>query len=477
MKPRRLVIVSNRVALPDEQRPGGLALAMRAALRETGGIWFGWSGRICDDGEAKPRIKPVDNLLYATLDLGQRDFNEYYKGFANRTLWPLFHYRPSLVDYNRQIYAGYLRVNELFADHLARLLEPDDLVWVHDYHLIPLADALRRRGVGCRIGFFLHIPFPAADLFIALPKHRELFQSLSAYDLLGFQTRRDLHAFHDYVQFEVGAQIAADGTVLLAGGRELRAGVFPISIDTAQVERDALTAVGSLQARRLQESLQGRALVIGVDRLDYSKGLTQRFTAFGQFLKQAARFRGRISFLQIAPPSRSEVPEYREMRRSLERLAGAINGAYAEADWVPIRYVNKSYPQSTLLGFYRLARVGLVTPLRDGMNLVAKEYVACQRPEDPGVLVLSRFAGAAQELDGALKVHPFDTDDMAEAIRRALEMPLEERRQRWQAMMDVLRRQDITAWRSAFLQELAAVPVQPAPAREGAETVPVAEDV
>ncbi|GAP65068.1 trehalose-6-phosphate synthase [Mizugakiibacter sediminis] len=451
----RLVVVSNRVALPKEIRAGGLATAMHAALSESGGVWFGWSGKLAATSAGEPRRQRDGLITYATLDLSRRDHDDYYAGFANRALWPLFHCRTDLVDYRRETYAGYQRVNALFAEHLAALLQPDDVVWVHDYHLIPLAAHLRRRGVACRIGFFLHTPLPPADLLVTLPRHRELIESLAAYDLVGLQTPRDLRALQDYFCHESGAELADDGTIRMPEGRRFRADCFPIGIDTAAVAGSAARAAAGAAVARLRESLAERALVIGVDRLDYSKGLPERFSAFGRLLETAPHLRSRVSLLQIAPPSRSEVPEYRAIRRELERIAGHINGAYAEPDWVPIRYVNKAFPQATLAGYYRTARVGLVTPLRDGMNLVAKEYVACQDPADPGVLVLSRFAGAANELKTALRVNPYDQDEVADALRAALVMPLEERRARWQAMMDVMRQQDITAWRGAFLRALA----------------------
>ena len=384
-----------------------------------------------------------------------RDYDDYYSDFANRTLWPLFHFRPSLVDFKRGAYEGYLRVNALFADRLASRLRPDDVVWVHDYHLIPLGSLLRDRGVRARCGFFLHTPLPPQELLTILPVHRELFGMTAAYDLVGFHTRRYVQCFHDYARDELGAEINERGVYSLQGGRRsFRVGVFPIGIDTARVAADARHATAHTAVRRLRLSLEHRALLIGVDRLDYSKGLPERFRAFSRFLDEHPDWHRRVTLLQIAPSSRGEVREYRQLRRELEGIAGAINGRYAEPDWVPLRYVNKAYQQATLAGFYRLARVGLVTPFRDGMNLVAKEYVAAQDPNDPGVLLLSRFAGAAEELDAALLVNPFDGEGMALALHAALLMPLAERKARWRTMMDVLERQDLTAWRRSFLDAL-----------------------
>lgn len=452
----RLVVVSNRVALPDESRAGGLAVALHAALAETGGLWFGWSGKIDPDASGEIHEQHAGNIRYVTVDLSRQDHADYYNGFANRTLWPLLHFRMDLVDYSRETYAGYRRVNELFAEKLAPLLREHDTVWVHDYHLIPLAQLLRDRGVRCKLGFFLHVPMPSSDLLAALPDHSRLFEGLSAYDLVGFQTDRDLERFQDYVRLFGRGRVIDHGVLETVRGRRLRAGAFPISIDTAAIAQQAADAVGKASVKRLAVSLSGRALAIGVDRLDYSKGLPERFRAFARYLDRHPAQRGKLTYLEIAPVSRGEVFEYQALRNELEQLAGHINGSHAEPDWTPMRYVNRNYPHATLTGFYRLARVGLVTPLRDGMNLVAKEFVAAQDGADPGVLLLSPFAGAARELDGASLVNPYDLDGVADAIAEAVVMPLGERQARWQSMMTQLRSHDITAWRRNFLEALRA---------------------
>jgi trehalose 6-phosphate synthase len=451
----RLIVVSNRVALPDQTATGGLASAMRAALQERGGVWFGWSGKVSRQASGELHRERDGAVEYTTIDLSRSDHDDFYDGFANRTLWPLLHYRPDLVDYDRKHLAGYLRVNNLFAEQLMSLIQPGDTVWVNDYHLIPLAAMLRQRGVRNHIGFFLHTPLPAASLLIALPQHRELLETLSSYDLVGLHTARDRRALEEYFLHELGAAMRRDGRIRTEAGRMFRAESFPIGIDTQAVAETASHADDHEEIHQLRQSLEGRALIIGVDRLDYSKGLPERFHAYARLLERSPQLHRKVSFLQIAPPSRGGVPEYRQIRRELERMAGHINGLYAAPDWVPIRYVNNSFPHSLLSGYYRTARVGLVTPLRDGMNLVAKEYVASQDPEDPGVLVLSRFAGAAQELHDALLVNPADTEEVAEALGIALTMPLQERRTRWRRMMDVLEKQDVTAWRNAFLRRLA----------------------
>lgn len=459
----RLVAVSNRVAPVEEGKTqaGGLAVAIQEALKRRGGIWFGWSGQTVDTPPDAPALAQSGRITFATLGLTQRDLEEYYNGYANSTLWPLFHYRLDLAQFSGRTYSGYQRVNSLFASRLAPLLQPDDMVWVHDYHLIPFAEQLRSMGLGQRMGFFLHTPWPAPEMLVALPAHEALVRALCAYDLVGFQTSGDLLSFANYIRYEARGEVEelgpGQGCRIRAFGRTVVARAFPISIDTAVLAGIATQAADTAQMRRLKESLVGRALIVGVDRLDYSKGLPQRFESFQSLLDAYPANQGQVSFMQVAPPSRTDVAEYQAIRRELETLAGHINGQFAEFDWVPIRYLNKSFSRKALAGFYRHARIGLVTPLRDGMNLVAKEYVACQDPEDPGVLVLSRFAGAAKELDAALVVNPYDVRAVAENMQRGLTMPLQERRERYEAMMKVLRENDITHWRETYVDALAHI--------------------
>ncbi|UNK41832.1 alpha,alpha-trehalose-phosphate synthase (UDP-forming) [Luteimonas sp. S4-F44] len=450
----RLVVVSNRVALPDSDQSGGLATALDAALKEAGGLWFGWSGKVARAHSGELHRATHENIDYLTIDLSREDYEGYYNGFSNRTLWPLLHFRLDLVDYNAMTQAAYRGVNALFAEKLAKEIRDEDIVWVHDYHLLPLAQELRRRGVRARIGFFLHVPFPSADIVAGLPHHEKTFGALAAYDLVGFQTERDLERFQDYIRLFRGGSVTARGTLRDHDGRSFQADAFPIGIDASAIATLAANAARNPAVRRMQASLTGRALAIGVDRLDYSKGLPERFRAFERVLDKHTDLRGQLTYLQIAPVSRGGVASYRALRRELEQYAGHINGAHADPDWTPVRYVNRTYPHATLAGFYRLARIGLVTPLRDGMNLVAKEYVASQDPGDPGALVLSIFAGAARELDGALLINPFDSDGVADAIAAALKMPLDERRERWQSMMQRISSYDIHAWRRDFLERL-----------------------
>ena len=454
----RLIVVSNRVNPPTgkgDETVGGLAMALAAALREYSGLWFGWSGKTTPEFTGHLNLQRVEGVTVATVDLEEADLNEYYNGYANKTLWPLFHYRQDLTAYDRSFDEGYERVNRRFAETLRPLIEPDDLIWIHDYHLIPLARELRSLGVKNRIGFFLHIPWPAHQLITTLPRHKKLVEALFAYDLVGFQTPEYRQAFEEYVLSEARGVVTGDGQ-LRAFGRVVQAGAFPIGIDARRIATQAAAAVGKPAVRALRESLSGRHLAIGVDRLDYSKGLPERFRAFGRYLERHPAERGRLTLLQIAPVSRGDVAEYRQLRDQLEGIAGRINGTHAEPDWTPLRYVNRNFAHATLAGFYRAARVGLVTPLRDGMNLVAKEYVAAQDPDDPGALVLSMLAGAAVELEGALLVNPYDLDGVADAIATVATMPRERRIELWHVLMEPLRRNDIAAWRQRFLGVLEA---------------------
>ena len=457
----RLIIVSNRVAPVNEGKAtsGGLAVALLAGMRRSGGIWFGWSGEVSEVTDERVHLVRSGRLTVATINLSGRDLDEYYNGFANTTLWPLFHYRLDLAGFSRRNYSGYRRVNTYFARKLLSMLEPDDLIWVHDYHLIPLAEELRRAGVGNRIGFFLHTPFPPSELLLALPEHTELMRALSTYDLVGFQTETDRRSFLEYLLLEASGE-QLDDTLFRVFGRTLRVDVHPIGIDTDNVERGAAAAERAMYFARLRTSLGGRQLIVGVDRLDYSKGLPQRFEAFSHLLQVYPSNRNRVSLMQIAPPTREDVQEYGEIRRTLETLAGHVNGMFADFDWVPIRYLNKSFHRRMLFGFLRAAQVGLITPLRDGMNLVAMEYVASQPPDDPGVLVLSRFAGAVGSVPGALIVNPYDTEGVAETIQIALDMSREERKERWQASMDALRSRDVNYWRERFVKQLSEVPTK-----------------
>jgi trehalose 6-phosphate synthase len=473
----RLILVSNRVSTPKPRSEpgaqGGLAVALTAALRESGGIWFGWSGEVAGEYSGQINMQRVEGVTTATVDLEEQDVDEYYNGYANRTLWPLFHYRIDLAEYDRSFGAGYERVNERFAETVAPLIEPDDLVWVHDYHLVPLGQQLRRRGLENRIGFFLHTPWPPHRLLVSLPFHERLVRSMLDYDLIGFQTEEWLESFHHYIVRELGGTVAPDGTIAV-DGRRVRTGAFPIGIDVEGF-RAALDTEDARNAyQTLKRSAEHRRMIIGVDRLDYSKGLAERFNGYRRFLEEHPDWLGQVSFLQIAPPSRGEVHTYAHIREDLDQLSGRINGAFAHVDWVPIRYVNQGYPRAWLAGFYQASDAALVTPLRDGMNLVAKEYVAAQDPADPGVLILSRFAGAAHQLGEALLVNPYSKDELSDAIRTALTMERAERIRRWEALFDTISREDVGAWRRGFVAALAGTRADAAAEREASAPVPAA---
>jgi trehalose 6-phosphate synthase len=460
----RLIVVSNRVNPPakrGDESVGGLAMALAAALREYSGLWFGWSGKTTPTFNGQLSMVKVDGVTVATVDLEEADVDEYYNGYANKTLWPLFHYRQDLTAYDRAYGAGYERVNRRFAETLRPLIERDDIIWIHDYHLIPMARELRRLGVKNRIGFFLHVPWPAHQLVTTLPGHKQLVQAMFDYDLVGFHTVEYQQAFEEYVLSEAGGEQVAPG-IWTAFGRTVRVGAYPIGIDA----EDFRALVRSAKAVRMRDIMGActvfRQLIVGVDRLDYSKGLEERFTAFERFLADNPDMRREVLMLQIAPVSREGVDAYQEIRNRLDALSGRINGEFSDIDWAPFRYVNKNYRRDELAGIYRAARVGLVTPLRDGMNLVAKEFVAAQDPEDPGVLILSRFAGAARQLTEALLVNPNSPEELAEALKQALAMELPERIRRWRALFDNVQREDVTAWRDAYVADLEQVKVTPA---------------
>lgn len=444
----RLVIVSNRVPVPAkkrEQQAGGLAVVLEEALKGEV-LWFGWSGRRSAEASAMPAFASRGATTFATIDLSEADYRDYYAGFANRSLWPLLHYRTGLVAFMRDEYSGYRATNRKFAEALMPLLRPDDIVWIHDYHLMPLGHYLREQGCRQKIGFFLHIPFPPLSVFDILPPARELIADLATYDVVGFQTTEDRD------NFQGCARRLLDGE---ERAHALTASVaIPVGIDGKAFARMAKTSRMTAESHRLKHSLVGRKLIIGADRLDYSKGLPQRFEAYSELLETHAQYREKISFLQIAPRSREDVSEYRELKKSLDRLTGKINGKYAEFDWVPLRYMTHGLSRKLLAGFFRMAAIGLVTPLRDGMNLVAMEYIAAQDEEDPGVLVLSRFAGAAAVLDAALIVNPFDSSAVAEAIHQGLMMPKEERRARWLSLMDRIEQDSAASWCRRFLARL-----------------------
>jgi trehalose 6-phosphate synthase len=447
----RIFVISNRVSIPSNQaavHAGGLEVALRALLKKNRCVWVGWSGKaVAEPADVEIRHQSVDGTDYVVTDLSRQDFDEYYNGFANRVLWPVLHYRQDLAEFSRRDLSGYLRVNDHFADLLSGHLEPDDVVWVHDYHLLPLARVLRARGFSNRIGFFLHIPMPPPEVVSAMPHHERVIGALVDYDLVGFQTDTDTANFARYIARQFGSSPHLGA---LPGG--LRIGTFPVGIEADQFARMAVQAQDDPMIERLALSIPN--LVIGVDRLDYSKGLGLKFQAFEHVLKNHSKWCGQVTFLQVTPKSRSAIPEYAAMEQELDTLSGRINADYGDALWTPIRFVTRAYSRDILAGLFRAARVGVVTPLRDGMNLVAKEYVAAQDEADPGVLVLSEFAGAAADLRSALLVNPNDPESVAGAIHRALMMPLDERKSRHRELLRAVHQTDISKWGERFISRL-----------------------
>jgi len=451
----RIVIVSNRVPVPSGNagRAGGLAVALLGLMEARGGLWFGWSGAVAERASATPSVAHRAGVDYATLDLTPTDHRGFYAGYSNAVLWPTLHGLPHLMAFRRSDLEAYRRVNRRFADSLAPMLRRDDRVWVHDYHLFSLAQSLRARGIEAPTGFFLHVPFPAPDAVAVAPGIGGLVKDVLACDLLGFQTQLDRDNFAATAQALAGAERSAVDVVAY-GGRTVRLGVFAAEIDPLEFAATAHEQSAEAPSRLLARSVEGQALLLGVDRLDPTKGLPERLEAFRRV---AARRPARsMTMLQIAAPSREDVLAYRKLRQEIDSAAGSINAEFGEPDWLPLRMLARPQARDTVAGFMRLARVGVVTPLRDGMNLVAKEFVAAQDPADPGVLVLSRFAGAAAQLRSALLVNPHDSEEMAEAISTALDMPRPERCERWRSAQAALAGTSPEKWGAEFLRALTA---------------------
>jgi trehalose 6-phosphate synthase len=449
----RIVCVSNRVTDPSNAaQAGGVAVAIGEVLQSSKGLWLGWSGDVKDTiDDDVAHIQPVGNAgsALATIDLTTEEHKGYYLGYANSVLWPVFHHRIDLAAFEEGFYRSYADVNKRFARALLPLLEADDKIWVHDYHLIPLASELRALGITNPIGFFLHTPFPPSQTFLAIPEHKLLAHAFAAYDLVGLQTTADVANLIDYVSHGVHARMLPDGRMRI-GKRIMSVRSFPIGIDPAfftNIDTQIANISGAPGVRR----------IIGVDRLDYSKGLPQKFRAFGRFLEKYPEHIGTVVLTQIAAPTRESVEAYTDIRKELESYSGSINGTYGGLDWVPINYMHRATSRVELPAIFRSSPIAMVTPLRDGMNLVAKEYVAAQDPENPGVLILSQFAGAAEHMHDALIVNPYNIEEMADAIEAALRMDLCERRRRHQSLFDAIQKTDVSSWRDAFLAELGKI--------------------
>jgi len=451
----RVVVVSNRVPAPSAAgaQAGGLAVALEALMEQRGGLWFGWSGKIEASPSDKPRLLDAGRIRFATIDLDPEEHERYYNEFSNSTLWPLLHSMAELMTFDRRNAAVYRTVNQRFTDALVPLLAAGDMIWVHDYHLMSMPAMLRAAGVQAPIGFFLHIPFPSPDVLNSVPEAGALVRDLLATDLIGFQTRNDLDNFAE-AAIRLGNAQRDSGGWLVADGRRIRLAVFPVEIEAREFAAIAEDSWRSVPAERLRRSLAGQQLILGVDRMDPTKGLVQRLAGYRRFLETQPQWHRKVSFLQIAAESRKDVIAYQDLRTDVEQEAGGINSLFAEPDWTPLRLIARAGARATMAGYMREARVGLVTPLRDGMNLVAKEYIAAQDPQDPGVLVLSRFAGAARQLDSCLLVNPYDTDEVADAIGTALGMSLVERTERWRAAWNAIEGASALGWGRSFLAAL-----------------------
>ncbi len=487
----RLVVVSNRlpfvfrkegpanwVAQPGS---GGLVTALLPVLRNRGGTWIGWPGSAIG-GTTEDLDRALTNAGTRTgcelraVHLNAYEEHNFYRGFANEVIWPLFHDMQSLCNFDPVYWQVYCEVNRKFAHAVLESSCANDFIWAHDYHLMNLATELRSLGCQSRIGFFLHIPFPAPDLFMKLPWRLKLLQSLLQFDMVGFQTMRDRHNFVDCVRTLFrDVRMQGKGHVLSAriADREVRFGAFPISIDFNQFMRQAASSEVAVKAQELHHLLPERKLMLGIDRLDFTKGIPHKLKAFHDLLSRYPRLQERISLIQVVVPSRVGIPEYDGLRTTIEQLVGRINGQFMRpGGWVPVWYVYSSLTEAELLAYYRAADIALITPLKDGMNLVAKEYCACSIEEDC-VLILSEFAGAAAQLSrGALLVNPHDVQGVADAILRAHEMGVPERRARMRRLQRSIRNHDIFWWvdsflRATFTRDLSHFPLpvrEPAPA-------------
>ncbi len=446
----RLIVLSNRAPSLDGKRDaGGLVVALRDALAKQKGLWVGASPDPVAEPSGSLHHHSREDFDVALFDLSPADHEGYYLGYSNSVLWPVFHGRVDLAEFKPGFFETYREVAERIAGLLSSELAPDDRIWVHDYQMLPVAKALRDLGHENTIGFFLHIPVPPASAFMAIPEHAEVANWLCQYDLVGLQTGRDVSHFVDVMRQVLGGEVLSDGRVS-AGQRRFEVGSHPISIDVAEFSRMAEEEAAKTEAPHM-------ARIIGVDRLDYSKGLPQRFRGYRHFLEQRTDMHGKVFLMQIAPPTREDVEAYQTIRDELEGLSGSINGAYGDVDWVPILYIHRNIPRAKLAGLFRQSRVCLVTPLLDGMNLVAKEFIAAQDREDPGVLILSQFAGAAEEMDEALIVNPHSVDEVADAIATALAMGKEERIERNEALFARLAENDVSKWSRVYLGRLESI--------------------
>ncbi|PLX81433.1 MAG: trehalose-6-phosphate synthase [Desulfuromonas sp.] len=469
MDDKRLLVVSNRLPIVVSEQEGnwqitpgsgGLVTALEPVIRGQGGTWVGWPG--CDSSvpldELLDHFRQEQGYQLGAVPLGDDEVERYYRGFSNETLWPLFHDLLGHCHFSGTNWTTYQEVNRKFAAATADLADEDHIVWIHDYQLALVGHHLREMGVEQTLGYFLHIPFPSLDLFRRLPWKEELMRGLLDYDLLGFQTLRDRRNFVQCATALIpGVETVRRHrhfSVLRHGERLVRVGHFPISIDFNEFDQGARSHEVDEAAWYLHENLQGRQLVLGIDRLDYTKGLPERLYAFERALEMAPELHGNITLLQVVVPSRTLVPDYQNLKELLDREVGRINARFSQSGWVPIHYIYRSLDRTQLLAHYRTSEVAFITPLRDGMNLVAKEYCACSI-DNNGVLLLSEFAGAADQLgQHALLVNPYDLDRTAGAIIEAFKMPTDERRFRMSRLRNEVKRNDVHRWVGRFLNVL-----------------------
>ena len=463
---KRLVIISNRLPFSLEKsdggykiRPGsgGLVTALAPVLRDRGGLWIGWPGTSDMGNIKKPVERASKKVGYSMIPvkLTGEEVRSYYEGFSNEVIWPLFHDLQSLCNFDPDYWDTYKAINKRFAKMIVRNTTPEDFVWVHDYHLMTVAEELRFLGMNTKIGFYLHIPFPPLDIFLKLPWRSQILRALLQYDLIGFQTLRDRRNFTQCVRALIGgASIKGKGQVVTLGigNRELRVGSFPISIDYNEFYGSARSQEVADQAWYIHEHLPNLQIILGIDRLDYTKGIVHRIKAFRNALERYPELRQKVTLLQVVVPSRRNIPMYQDLKIEIDRLVSEVNGTFTTSGWVPIHYIYRSLSKTELLAYYRTAEIALLTPLKDGMNLVAKEFCA-SNIEENGVLILSEFAGAVAQLQkGAIIVNPYDIEEVAAAIYRAYYMSEEERKSRMKKMRYQVKRQDIYWWVNSYLE-------------------------
>src|SRR5213082_3250547 len=461
-----LIVVSNRLpfALDSSAEDlwtvtpaaGGLVSAIEPVLRERGGTWIGWPG-IAGEIPSGPFEEATRNAGYAVVTVGltEAERDEFYYGYSNEVIWPLFHDLQNFCNFEPAYWETYKTVNERYAEAIARHCQPNDFIWVHDYHLMNVAQALRQRSVRAALTFFLHIPFPPYDIFAKLPQQERLLRALLQFDLLGFQTRRDLHNFLQCVRQVISDAEVVPGRGLQSirlGGRQLRVGSFPIGIDFQSFEKGAASEEVARRSKELRAAFADCQLMLGVDRLDYSKGIPERLRALRIALERHEELRGKVVLIQIVVPSRVEIPKYHEFNQRIDRLVGDINGRFSTNTWIPVQYHFRGLEREELLAHYRACDIAFITPLKDGMNLVAKEYCACRVHED-GALILSQFAGAAAQLKpDALLVNPYDVEEVADTVLKAFRMTNAERNARMKRMRRVVRDEDVFRWVDSFLK-------------------------